>query len=119
MREVELRAYALDRLIESEAGLDADDEQIEPVGEPEPDAMLARLRRGAGDLVQAALDRQRVPRRQRHRAGRDEQRCEDEREDRKQEGHGYTSILMTWRIQRNPIVCMTIAPTSIVCPRRS
>ena len=31
-------------------------------------------------------------------------------------GSRYTSILMTWRIHTNPIVCMTIAPMSIIWP---
>ena len=44
------------------------------------------------------------------RAGRDQQRGEEEREQRKQQRHVYTSILMTLRIQKKPIVCITIAP---------
>ena len=44
MRELELVADALDRLVEAEPRFDADHEQIERVGQPEPDAMLAALR---------------------------------------------------------------------------
>ena len=52
-------------------------------------------------------------------AGRDQQRDEQEREQRQQHESRYTSILMTWRIQMKPIVCMTIAPISIIWPMRS
>ena len=40
MRERQLVADALNRLVETETGLDADDEQVERVGQPEADAML-------------------------------------------------------------------------------
>ena len=56
---------------------------------------------------------------QRHRAADDQQRDEDEPDERQQERHGYTSILMTWRIQKYPTACRTIAPISIICPMRS
>ena len=49
------------------------------------------------------------PRRQRQRRGGDQQRPQDERKNRQQKHGPYTSILMTWRIQKNPIVCITIA----------
>ena len=41
------------------------------------------------------------------------------REQRQQHAARYTSILMTLRIQKNPIVCMTIAPITIIWPMRS
>ena len=44
MRERQLVADAEQRLIETEPGFDADDEQVERVGQREPDAVLRRLR---------------------------------------------------------------------------
>ena len=44
MREVQLLADALNRLVEAEPGLDADDEQIERVGQAEADPVLPLLR---------------------------------------------------------------------------
>ena len=43
MRERELFADALNGLIEAQPRFDADDEQVEDVGETEPDAVLAAL----------------------------------------------------------------------------
>ncbi len=43
MREVELVADALNRLVEAEPRFDADHEQVERVGQPEPDPVLAPL----------------------------------------------------------------------------
>src|SRR5581483_439667 len=73
----------------------------------------------AGDVAEAALDRRRAARRKRHRRRGDEQRHEQEREERQQQRHGYTSILMTCRIQKKPIVCSTRPPTIMSCPIRS
>ena len=47
MRERELLADALNRLIEAEPGLDADDQQVERVGQPEADAVLPALGQAA------------------------------------------------------------------------
>ena len=44
MREVELVGDALNRLIEAKPRFDADDEQVERVGQPQPDPLLAALR---------------------------------------------------------------------------
>ena len=81
----------------------------------------ARFRRAvdarAGEIAEPPLDRRRrCPDDERHRAGGDQQRGEREREQRKQDEHAYTSILMTCLIQKNPTVCITTAPISMVCP---
>ena len=71
-------------------------------------------------LAEAALDRGRAaPGDSAIAAAGDQQRDEQEREQRKQQRHSYTSILITWRIQKKPMVCMTTAPISIVWPMRS
>jgi len=44
VREGQLLTHALQRLVEAEPGLDADDEQVEDVGQSETHAMLPALR---------------------------------------------------------------------------
>jgi len=72
-----------------------------------------------GDFVEPAPDGRREAGRHRHRPRGDEQRGEEKRKQRQQHQHGYTSILITWRIHTKPTVCMTIAPINIVWPMRS
>ena len=47
VRERQLLADALDRLVEAESGLDADDQQVERVGQRQPDPVLPALRHPA------------------------------------------------------------------------
>jgi hypothetical protein len=49
----------------------------------------------ADQFAETALDRGLAAARQRHRARGDDQGCKEKRKERKQQDHGYTSILMT------------------------
>ena len=61
VREGQLLADALNRLVEAEAGLDADDQQVERVGQAETDAVLPALRHAARAPCPAARSRRRRP----------------------------------------------------------
>ena len=78
-----------------------------------------RLDGHAADLTEATLNQHAAAWRQKHRRSCDQQRDEQESEQRKQQRHAYTSILMTLRIQKYPIVCMTMAAMIIIWPIRS
>ena len=75
-------------------------------------------RRSPSDVAQAVVDVGRLGRQGvGHR--RDQERAKRECKQWKPERHGYTSILMTCLIQKNPIACMMIDAMIIIWPIRS
>ena len=84
--ERQLRADALQRLVEAEARLDADDEQVEHVGERQPDAVRAALgdprqHHARQDVAEAeAAERERDVRLEDDRRGEEREQPERERD---------------------------------------
>ena len=98
MRERELLADPLNGLIETETCFDADDEQVEDVGETEPDAMLALLGQSAEHHARqhvaeaAARQRHRHVRSKQHRRGQHGEHQQGEPEPDAEENHQRFTI---------------------------